>query len=168
MLGTGFIHPPHPCLLVCATLTYDNSNTDEAHLSSQEVVKKKTFQSQESHMEERHYRKQAGAGEIIVWMVWKSFCCNNKRPIGIKKLLRALLPFLGLHLFVLLCTAKSGGWEGIFTASRTLSRLPLAFLAGRSCFLSFRCRGLHAREVKGQSRFWPVAVFRLDEVMDGF
>lgn len=41
VLGTGFIHPLHACLLVCVTLTYNNSNTDGAHPSSQEVVEKR-------------------------------------------------------------------------------------------------------------------------------
>lgn len=57
------------CLLVRVTLTYNNSNADRAHPSSKEVVKKKkSFQSPEFHMEERHDR------------------CQNKRSIGIKKL----------------------------------------------------------------------------------
>lgn len=77
-----------------------------------------------------------------------------KGPLGSKSSLEHVTSLmLGLHAFVLPCTGKSGGLEGIFTASRSMSRLSLAFLAGGSCFWSFGCSGLHATGVKGQSTF---------------
>lgn len=67
-------------------------------------------------------------------------------PVGIKKVSLTCDVTHAAFRLCRRCTARSGGWEGIFTASRTLSRRPLAFLAARSCLVQ------------------PVAVSRLEEV----
>lgn len=121
MLGTGFIHPLPACWLVCVTPTYNNSNTDAAHPSSPEVLWKKRIISvpRVSHgRKDMIPDKQERKESLFEWSEI-GFAAEIKGRSGSKSSSLTCDVTRAAFRLCRRCTARSGGWEGIFTASRT-------------------------------------------------